>query len=64
MREFLNFIREDFDSNAESGGKVFRSEKIKEVQRKEYKIEQIQEAIKEFEEKEGEIEVIIKCNQE
>lgn len=64
MREFLNFIRDDFDQNAESGGKIFRSEKIKHVERKEYQIEQIQEAIKEFEEKEGKIEVVIKCNQE
>lgn len=64
MREFLNFIRDDFDQNTESGGKIFRSEKIKHVERKEYQIEQIQEAIKEFEEKEGKIEVVIKCNQE
>ena len=40
MKEFLLFIRDDFDKNAESGGKIFRSEKmIKEVERKEYKIE-------------------------
>jgi hypothetical protein len=40
MKEFLLFIRDDFDKNAESGGKIFRSEKmIKEGERKEYKIE-------------------------
>ena len=28
MREFLLFIRDDFDNNAASNGKVFRSKKI------------------------------------
>ena len=64
LREFLLLIRDDFDQNAETNGKIFRAEKVEGLERKEYKIDQIQEAIKEFEEKEGKIEVIIKCNQE
>ncbi len=61
VQQFYKMIRDDFDQNASDGGKLFKQDRFHIGEERIYDLEQIDKALKAFEESEGKINILINC---
>lgn len=61
IQEFYSMIRDDFDKNAHDGGKIFKQDRFHLTEERIYDIEQIDKALKAFEDASGNINILINC---